>query len=297
MFLTFSKIRQQADQIIELEDYNDADDADFMHDDSEDDESSPMLSDTPQSPQSLEINTEAQGARMAWTNQSSMGKSSNQLIDECDVVDAAYFSTQPRSLPPSPQLSPSPASYCGGDFAQLSAAERLQERRLGTDGTNAGDADAHGEGQSSVSQSGTGSATNVRPAEDVEIGSNGNAEEFLPRVRAVSRAASRRVSVARSRRVSINGRSRRGSVSMRSVEMWRRDIEVRFSWVPGWLWSFWYRQDPMFEPGVCGSVFASLPHCLSCFTITCTCCYDEIKGTQDLKIYSHAHSLIHFLVF
>ena len=26
-------------------------------------------------------------------------------------------------------------------------------------------------------------------------------------------------------------------------------------------------------------------------TITCTCCYDEIKGTQDLKIYSHADSL------
>ena len=27
-------------------------------------------------------------------------------------------------------------------------------------------------------------------------------------------------------------------------------------------------------------------------TINCTCCDDEIKGTQDLKIYSHAHSLI-----
>ena len=27
-------------------------------------------------------------------------------------------------------------------------------------------------------------------------------------------------------------------------------------------------------------------------TINCTCCCDEIKGTQDLKIYSHAHSLI-----
>ena len=27
-------------------------------------------------------------------------------------------------------------------------------------------------------------------------------------------------------------------------------------------------------------------------SITCTCCYDEIKGTQDLKIYSHAHSRI-----
>ena len=26
-------------------------------------------------------------------------------------------------------------------------------------------------------------------------------------------------------------------------------------------------------------------------TITCTCCYDETKGTQDLKIYSHADSL------
>ena len=26
-------------------------------------------------------------------------------------------------------------------------------------------------------------------------------------------------------------------------------------------------------------------------TISCTCCYDEIKGIQDLKIYSHADSL------
>ena len=33
----------------------------------------------------------------------------------------------------------------------------------------------------------------------------------------------------------------------------------------------------------------SLSHTL---TITCTCCYDEIKATQDLKIYSHAGSLI-----
>ena len=27
-------------------------------------------------------------------------------------------------------------------------------------------------------------------------------------------------------------------------------------------------------------------------TITCTCCYDVISGIQDLKIYSHADSLI-----
>ena len=27
-------------------------------------------------------------------------------------------------------------------------------------------------------------------------------------------------------------------------------------------------------------------------TITCTCCHDVIKGTQDLKIYSHADSQI-----
>ena len=27
-------------------------------------------------------------------------------------------------------------------------------------------------------------------------------------------------------------------------------------------------------------------------TITCTCCYDEIKGTPDLKIYSHADAQI-----
>ena len=31
----------------------------------------------------------------------------------------------------------------------------------------------------------------------------------------------------------------------------------------------------------------SLSHTL---TITCTCCYDVIKGTEDLKIYSHADS-------
>ena len=29
-------------------------------------------------------------------------------------------------------------------------------------------------------------------------------------------------------------------------------------------------------------------------TISCTCCYDEIKGIQDLMIYSHADSLILF---
>ena len=34
-----------------------------------------------------------------------------------------------------------------------------------------------------------------------------------------------------------------------------------------------------------------LTHILT-LTITCTCCYDEIKGTQDLKIYSHADSVI-----
>ena len=33
----------------------------------------------------------------------------------------------------------------------------------------------------------------------------------------------------------------------------------------------------------------SLSHTL---TASCTCCYDEIKGVQDLKIYSHADSLI-----
>ena len=27
-------------------------------------------------------------------------------------------------------------------------------------------------------------------------------------------------------------------------------------------------------------------------TIPCTCCYDVISGIQDLKIYSHARSLI-----
>ena len=27
-------------------------------------------------------------------------------------------------------------------------------------------------------------------------------------------------------------------------------------------------------------------------TLTCTCCYDEIKGIQDHKIHSHADSLI-----
>ena len=45
-----------------------------------------------------------------------------------------------------------------------------------------------------------------------------------------------------------------------------------------------------------------LSHCLFLsmslsFSITCTCCYDEIKGTQDLKIYSHADSQILSLSF
>ena len=35
-------------------------------------------------------------------------------------------------------------------------------------------------------------------------------------------------------------------------------------------------------------------HCLS-LTITCTCCCDEVKGVQDLKIYSHADSQIRSL--
>ena len=38
------------------------------------------------------------------------------------------------------------------------------------------------------------------------------------------------------------------------------------------------------------SLDLSVSHYL--LTITCTCCYDETKGTQDLKICSHAHSLI-----
>ena len=32
--------------------------------------------------------------------------------------------------------------------------------------------------------------------------------------------------------------------------------------------------------------------CTVSLTVSCTCWYDEIKGTQDLKIYSHADSLI-----
>ena len=39
------------------------------------------------------------------------------------------------------------------------------------------------------------------------------------------------------------------------------------------------------------SPLTSHSHCHT-LTITRTCCYDEIKGTQDLKIYSHAYSLI-----
>ena len=39
------------------------------------------------------------------------------------------------------------------------------------------------------------------------------------------------------------------------------------------------------------SAFSSLFTYSHTFTIACTCCSDEIKGTQDLKI-SHAHSLI-----
>ena len=40
-----------------------------------------------------------------------------------------------------------------------------------------------------------------------------------------------------------------------------------------------------FGLGICASASLTL-------TTSCTCCYDEIKGTQDLKIDSHAHSLI-----
>ena len=40
---------------------------------------------------------------------------------------------------------------------------------------------------------------------------------------------------------------------------------------------------------ICSSTSHSHSHTL---TITYTCCYDEIKRTQDLKLYSHAHSLI-----
>ena len=38
-----------------------------------------------------------------------------------------------------------------------------------------------------------------------------------------------------------------------------------------------------------GHLLFSLTHIL---TVTCTRCYDEIKGTQDRKIYSHADSQI-----
>ena len=41
------------------------------------------------------------------------------------------------------------------------------------------------------------------------------------------------------------------------------------------------------------SVSSDMP-CLAAplsLTITCTCCYDEIKGTQDPKPYPHAHPL------
>ena len=39
--------------------------------------------------------------------------------------------------------------------------------------------------------------------------------------------------------------------------------------------------------------FALQPHSHTrTLTITCTCCYDEINGIQDLKIHSHADSMI-----
>ena len=45
-----------------------------------------------------------------------------------------------------------------------------------------------------------------------------------------------------------------------------------------------------------------LSTCLSVLSVslspsTCTCWYDEIKETPDLKIYSPAHSQIHSLLF
>ena len=37
----------------------------------------------------------------------------------------------------------------------------------------------------------------------------------------------------------------------------------------------------------------TLIHRTHTLTLTCTCCYDEIKGTQELKIYYHTDSQIH----
>ena len=53
---------------------------------------------------------------------------------------------------------------------------------------------------------------------------------------------------------------------------------------------------PGIDPQTCGTEhllfnLSSLFTYSHTLTITCTCCYDEIKGTQDPKI-SHAHSLI-----
>ena len=44
-------------------------------------------------------------------------------------------------------------------------------------------------------------------------------------------------------------------------------------------------------PSPTASDSLSLPHTHT-LTITCTGCYDEIKATQDLKIYSHADAQI-----
>ena len=50
------------------------------------------------------------------------------------------------------------------------------------------------------------------------------------------------------------------------------------------------------EQQQCASTLSLQPHSHTHpLTITCTCCYVEIKGTQDLKIYSHADSLIRAL--
>ena len=48
----------------------------------------------------------------------------------------------------------------------------------------------------------------------------------------------------------------------------------------------------------CLPVSVSVSHCLThSLLITCTCCFDENKGTQDLKIYSHAEFLIRSIIF
>ena len=287
MFLTFSKIRQQADQMIELEAYEDEmDAADFRSGDSD------LNADGV--PDNL-------SAAQSKVHKQLLGPKMMSVDDEADaMVEAAVNRNRNRnkesitsfSQNPLDQPSTDAAKDTGSGDSQISELKYMSRQTATPSSMNkSDDAPDHpfspscsapppedrpptldeeihplrtdselsekGDTKSAQSGSGTGASAAVKPA-DNKLSANNvsglsqSVEECLPQVRANrSRSISRRNSISRSRRVSISGReySRRGSMDMVTVELWRADVAQRFSWVPGCLWSFWYRQDPMIEPG------------------------------------------------